>query len=127
MCNRRAILRYVIAHKLRHMCWICISKKLKYLKNEAERNQKLKDNLLCYFKCSFKYDKLDFLFCRRQKHINIFDSNFTSVFFSFCLCLKLLSLHNGTAYLTDGLNYIFLTRGIGELRAQVYLFLNYPP
>ena len=23
-------------------------------------NQKLKDNLLCYFKCIFKYDKLDF-------------------------------------------------------------------
>ena len=35
------------------ICVICISKKLKYLKNEA-RNQKLKDNLLCYFKCSFK-------------------------------------------------------------------------
>ena len=32
---------------------ICISKKLKYLKNEA-RYQKLKDNLLCYFKRSFK-------------------------------------------------------------------------
>ena len=35
------------------ICVICISKKLKYLKNE-QRNQKLKDNLLCYFKCSFK-------------------------------------------------------------------------
>ena len=23
-------------------------------------NKKLKDNLLCYFKCSFKQDKLDF-------------------------------------------------------------------
>ena len=34
------------------ICVICISKKLKYLKNEG--NQKLKDNLLCYFKCSFK-------------------------------------------------------------------------
>ena len=32
------------------MCVICISKKLKYLKNEA-RESKLKDNLLCYFKC----------------------------------------------------------------------------
>ena len=35
------------------ICVICISKKLKYLKNEAG-NQKLKDNLLCSFKCSFK-------------------------------------------------------------------------
>ena len=32
-------------------CVICIPKKLKYLKNEAR--EKLKDNLLCYFKCSF--------------------------------------------------------------------------
>ena len=32
------------------ICVICISKKLKYLKNEAQGNQKLKDNLLCYFK-----------------------------------------------------------------------------
>ena len=35
------------------ICVICISKKLKYRKNEAT-NQKLKDNLLWYFKCSFK-------------------------------------------------------------------------
>ena len=38
---------------------ICISKKLKYLKKK-QGNKKLEDNLLCYFKCSFKYDKLDF-------------------------------------------------------------------
>ena len=37
------------------MCVICISKKL-----TKQGNQKLKDNLLCYFKCSFKKDKLDF-------------------------------------------------------------------
>ena len=35
------------------ICVICISAKLKYLKNEA-RESKLKDNLLFYFKCSFK-------------------------------------------------------------------------
>ena len=31
-------------------------------------NQNLKDNLLCYFKCSFKYDKIDIEFnslCRK--------------------------------------------------------------
>ena len=28
---------------------LCISKKLKYLKNEAREQKILKDNLLCYF------------------------------------------------------------------------------
>ena len=40
------------------LCVICISKK-NILKTK-QGNQKLKDNLLCYFKCSFKLDKPDF-------------------------------------------------------------------
>ena len=35
-------------------------KETKTISKTKQGNQKLKDNLLCYFKCSFKYDKLDF-------------------------------------------------------------------
>ena len=35
-------------------CLICISNKLKYLKNEAEGNEKLQRMFLCRFKTSFK-------------------------------------------------------------------------
>ena len=52
IANTYNILQYV--NPLYYViCVICITKKLKYLKNEA-RNRKLTDNLLCYFKCSFK-------------------------------------------------------------------------
>ena len=33
---------------------------LVYISKTKQGNKKLKDNLLCYFKCSFKQDKLDF-------------------------------------------------------------------
>ena len=36
------------------ICVICISKKLKYISKTKQGNQKVKDNLVCYFKCSFK-------------------------------------------------------------------------
>ena len=42
------IINYVI-------CVICISKKLKYCISKTKQgNQKLKDNLLCYFKLDFR-------------------------------------------------------------------------
>ena len=49
------------------ICVICISKKLK---------QKLKDNLFCYFKCSFKYDKLDFKVQFSFKDLKILDCEY---------------------------------------------------
>ena len=45
------ILRYAIPLMLRHMCNLHISQNISKTK---QGNQKLKDNLLCYFKCSFK-------------------------------------------------------------------------
>ena len=47
------ILRYVIACILRHMCNLHI-KETEISQKTKQGNQKLKDNLLCYFKCSFK-------------------------------------------------------------------------
>ena len=36
------------------MCVICMSNKQKNISKTKPENQKLKDNLLCYFRCSFK-------------------------------------------------------------------------
>ena len=50
MCN---ILRYVIARILCHMCNLHI-KETEISEKRSKGIKKLKDNLLCYFKCSFK-------------------------------------------------------------------------
>ena len=57
----------------------------------------------------FNFNVWMFWFCRRQKYINIF-VNFTSVFAFVYASYFIISV-----YLTDILNYIFLTHGIGEV------------
>ena len=47
------ILCYVIARLLRHMCNLHNQRNWNISKTK-QGNQKLKDNLLCYSKCSFK-------------------------------------------------------------------------
>ena len=46
-------LRYVIARILRHMCNLHV-KETEISQKRSKGIKKLKDNLLCYFKCSFK-------------------------------------------------------------------------